>query len=77
MMLFLRALVILGAVLAVLSCGFATSLDPTDAQSSAGGAGGAGGADEGCTRIALTPTLAIAPTAGGAVAASSGTGLCL
>lgn len=72
MMLLLRALVILGAVFAVLSCGFATSLDPTDSQSAAGG-----GDVQECTRMTLSPFWATAPAAGGAVSASTGTGLCL
>ena len=78
MMLFLRALVILGAVLAVLSCGFATSLAPT-----AGNGEGLGATDaESCTRIAMSrmaisKSWATVPAAGGTIAASSGAGLCL
>jgi len=73
MMLLLRALVILGAVLAVLSCGFATPLDP------AGDAGGSLGATDGeqCTRMTQSESWATVPAAGSTVAASTGAGLCL
>ena len=73
MMLFLRALVILGAVLAVLSCGFATSLAP------AAGDGNALRATdpESCTRMAMSKDWVSVPAAGGAITASTSTGSCL
>ena len=71
MMLFLRALVILGAVLAVLSCGFATSLAPRDA------AGTLGGSDANdCVRVPLSDSWATVPEAGSTGHASIGAGLC-
>jgi hypothetical protein len=71
MMLFLRALVILGAVLAVISCGFATSLGPRDAAGTNGGTE----VNE-CTRVPLSDRWATVPAAGSTVAASTGAGLC-
>ena len=71
MMLFLRALVILGAVLAVISCGFATSLGPQDA---AGNPGGTEVTD--CARIPLSDSWATVPAAGSTGTASTGAGLC-
>jgi hypothetical protein len=71
MMLFFRALVILGAVLAVISCGFAQSLSPEDAA----GTLGAGGGDE-CDRIALS-NWATVSAAGSTEFASTGAGQCL
>lgn len=72
MMLLLRALVILGAVLAVISCGFATALDP--AGEFAGSPGG--GEVEECTRMTQSESWATVPAAGSTVTASTGAGLC-
>jgi len=71
MMLLLRALVILGAVLAVISCGFATSLGPRDAA----GTGGATEVSE-CARVPLSDRWATVSEAGSTVTASTGAGLC-
>ena len=71
MMLFLRALVILGAVLAVISCGFATSLGLQDDA-----ALGAAAASE-CERIPLSKRWVPVPAAGSTGAASTGAGVCL
>lgn len=70
MMLLLRALVILGAALAVLSCGFAVPLGPPDSESTAGGSH-----SERCTRVPFSKPLASVPAAGG-TGASFGAGLC-
>lgn len=72
MMLLLRALVILGAVLAVISCGFVTALDP------GGDAAGSLGATkvEECNRITQSVSWATVPAAGSTVTASTGAGLC-
>jgi len=71
MMLFLRALVILGAVLAVVSCGFATSLSPEDQN------GTAGLSEDQCSRMTLSTSWATVPAAGSTVSASTGAGQCL
>jgi len=71
MMLFLRALVILGAVLAVIGCGFATSLAPREA---AGTLGGSDGSD--CVRVPLSDRWATVPAAGSTGTASTA-GQCL
>jgi hypothetical protein len=71
MMLFLRALVILGAVLAVIGCGFAKSLAPHDAAATPGGT-----EFSECARIPLSQSWATVPAAGSTGTASTGAGLC-
>ncbi|MGH7522209.1 MAG: hypothetical protein ACREMI_13120 [Gemmatimonadales bacterium] len=71
MMLLLRALVVLGAVLAVISCGWATPLEPQKEDGLAGGSNA-----ELCHTMALSKSWASVPAAGGTIA-SSGAGLCL
>jgi hypothetical protein len=72
MMLLLRALVILGAVLAVISCGnpFAAPSESSDAGalSSAG--------PESCSTLTLSHSWGNVPAAGGTIS-KSGTGYCL
>ena len=72
MMLLLRALVILGAVLAVISC-----RNPFAAPTASGDTGGMmGGSDvDVCTRLALSTSLGNVPDAGGTIS-KSGTGYC-
>jgi hypothetical protein len=70
MMLLLRALVILGAVLAVISCGWVTPLAPQQEDGLAGGSN-----TEPCNTMALSKSWASVPAAGGTIA-SSGAGLC-
>lgn len=72
MMLLLRALVILGAVLAVISCGFAAPLGPAGDTA---GSQGATDFDE-CTRMTQSESWATVPAAGSTVTASTGAGLC-
>jgi len=69
MMLLLRALVILGACLAVLSCGFVTPLGPRDSDAVVGGSD-----SETCSRMLLSKSGASVPAAGGTIASA---GLCL
>lgn len=71
MMLLLRALVILGACLAVLSCGLVTPLGPRDSEAVVGGSD-----SETCSRMVLSKAGTSVPAAGGTIA-SSGAGLCL
>jgi hypothetical protein len=71
MMLLLRALVILGAVLAVISCGLVKPLGPRDSEAFVGSSD-----SETCSRMILSKSWASVPAAGGTIA-SSGAGLCL
>jgi hypothetical protein len=71
MMLLLRALVLLGAVLAVISCGWVKPLGPRDDAALPGGS-----QVEICNTMALSKSWASVPAAGGTIA-SSGAGLCL
>jgi hypothetical protein len=71
MMLLLRALVILGAVLAVISCGWVKAVEPQQENGLAGGSN-----VEPCTTMTLSKSWASVPAAGGTIA-SSGAGLCL
>ena len=72
MILWLRALVILGAVLAVISCGFAT---PLELAGDSAGSPGATDLDE-CSRMTQSESWATVPAAGSTVTASTGAGLC-
>ena len=71
MMLFLRALVILGAVLAVIGCGFTESLAPQEAAGTPGG-----GELSECARMPLSDSWATVPAAGSTGTASTGAGQC-
>jgi hypothetical protein len=71
MMLLLRALVLLGAVLAVISCGWVKPLGPQPEDGLAGGSN-----IELCNTMTLSKSWASVPAAGGTIA-SSGAGLCL
>lgn len=71
MMLVLRALVVLGAVLAVISCGWVTPLEPKQEDALSEGSN-----SELCNAMAQSKYWASVPAAGGTIA-SSGAGLCL
>jgi hypothetical protein len=71
-LLLLRAIAILGAVLAVMSCGFVQSLEPEDAAGTLGG-----GEVSECARIPLSDYWATVPAAGSTVSASTGAGQCM
>lgn len=72
MLLLLRALVILGAVLAVISCGWVKPLGPREHDAALAG----GSQVEICNTMTLSKSWASVPAAGGTIA-SSGAGLCL